>query len=75
MLSVIRALKMLYGAIYDMEIAKIIVSSFTVGMIKTLILLMNYDDNYIYYEDPNTYQVKGIKRFLYNEEIDFNERL
>jgi hypothetical protein len=73
--SVTRALKILYGATYDTEIAKIIVSASTVDMIKNLFDLMNQDDNCDYYEDSNTYQVKGIKRFLYNEGINFNERL
>jgi len=59
LVSVTRALKMLYGATYNTEIAKIIVSASTVDMIKNIFDLLNLDDscyNYDYYED-HTYQV------------------
>lgn len=51
---------MLYGATYDTEIAKIIVSTSTEDMIRKIFDLMNLDDNYHncnYYEDHNAFQV------------------
>lgn len=78
LLSVTRALRILYGATYDTEIAKIIVSASTVDMIRNIFDLMNLDDNYCnydYYEDLSAYQVIETKKFLRNEKIDFNERL
>ncbi|KYM98451.1 Serine-protein kinase ATM [Cyphomyrmex costatus] len=59
LLSVTGALRMLYGATYDTEIAKIIVSASTMDMIKNIFDLLNLDDNYYKYdynEEPNTYQ-------------------
>lgn len=51
---------MLYGATYDTEIAKIIVSASTENMIRKIFDLMNLDDNYHnynYHEDHNAFQV------------------
>ncbi|EGI58185.1 Serine-protein kinase ATM, partial [Acromyrmex echinatior] len=58
LLRITRALRMLYGATYDTEIAKIIVSASTMDMIKNIFDLLNQDDNCNYdcNEDPNTYQ-------------------
>ncbi|XP_011860130.1 PREDICTED: serine-protein kinase ATM isoform X2 [Vollenhovia emeryi] len=55
-LSVTRALKMLYGATYDTEIAKVIVLTTTMDMIKNIFDLLNQDDNCRYYEDHNAFQ-------------------
>lgn len=78
LLNVTRALRIFYGATYDTEIAKIIVSASTMDMIKNIFELLNQNDNYNYdcNEDSNTYQVnEEINLFLCNEEIVFNERL
>ncbi|XP_012534493.1 serine-protein kinase ATM isoform X2 [Monomorium pharaonis] len=63
--SITKALRMLYGATYDTEIAKIIVSASTVDMIRNIFDLMNLDDNYCsydYYED----NAQGRRRRSYN---------
>ncbi|KYQ49759.1 Serine-protein kinase ATM, partial [Trachymyrmex zeteki] len=58
LLNVTRALRIFYGATYDTEIAKIIVSASTMDMIKNIFELLNQNDNYNYdcNEDSNTYQ-------------------
>ncbi|XP_011642127.1 serine-protein kinase ATM isoform X1 [Pogonomyrmex barbatus] len=59
LLSITRALGMLYGAIYDVEIARIIVSASTVDMFKNIFDLLNLEDsrcNYEYYEERSTFQ-------------------
>lgn len=57
--SIIRALNVLYGMTYDADIAKIIVSTSTLDMLKNIFELLNLDDeNYRdYNKECSAYQV------------------
>ncbi|KAL0100932.1 hypothetical protein PUN28_019367 [Cardiocondyla obscurior] len=55
-LSVPRALKTLYGATYDKDIIKIIISATTMNMIRNIYDLLNQDDNYNSYENYDVFQ-------------------
>ncbi|XP_029040439.2 serine-protein kinase ATM [Osmia bicornis bicornis] len=62
--NVTKALNILYGTLYDTDVAKIIVSSATSDMLKNIFSLMNIEDNEITdykatndcYEDYNSFQ-------------------
>lgn len=75
LLSVIKALSMLYGGTYDANIAKIIVSAHTESMLKNIFDLLNVNDIDIvdyrrgsdYYEEPSTYHERR-RRSVANSE-------
>lgn len=64
LLSVTRALSVLYGATYDAEIAKMIVSASTLDMLQNVFELLNFDDNRRscdYYKEHDALQVRLTK--------------
>lgn len=80
LLSVTRALNVLYKTTYDEDIAKIIVSASTVDMLKNIFDLLNLDTNRRksdYHKEHDTFQVSKT-RILYSKEINlcinFNPR-